>query len=86
MITQGVLDFFRDIFYFWLQGMNSLIPGDSATAVGSATGGALDAGSHVLALVVAGSLWPAVVTLFGAYVAVFVVTGLVAVIGRRSAG
>lgn len=85
MIIQSMLDFFRDLFATWVDGVSSLIPGDVAVAAGEGLGAAAGAVSRVLALFVSPTLWPSVLSMFSTFLVVFFLTALIAIVSRRGA-
>lgn len=83
MITQSIIDFFRDLIVSWVSGFNSLLGGIDAESAGAAVGGVADSAGHFLALFIDPSVWPGIVTAWASWLAVWLVTGIVAIIGRR---
>lgn len=83
MITQWLLNFFRDIVVNWLSGMGTLLGGVDAHAAGAAIGGVAAQAGHFLGLFIAPGVWPAIVAAWGVWLAAWLVTGLVAIISRR---
>lgn len=83
MITQAVLDFFRGILVSWLQGANQLANGIDATGAGNAVGSVTAQAGHVIFLVVSPDVWGAVATAWAVWIAVWLTTALIAIIGRR---
>lgn len=86
MIIQTIIDFFRDVVVNWIAGMNSTTAGINPEAAGSAIGGAAAGGGHFLALFIGPDVWGAIVTTWGIWLAVWITTALVAIIGRRASG
>lgn len=83
MITQGILDFFRDVLVNWISGLGSLLAGVDAGAAGAAIGGVAAQAGHFLALFIANSVWGPILAAWGAWLSVWLATGLIAIISRR---
>jgi len=83
MITQAVLDFFRDVIVNWVSGVNSLMSGVDAGSAGAAIGGVAGQAGHFLALFISNGVWPAILAAWGVWLAVWLSTGLIAIISRR---
>lgn len=86
MISQAIMDFFRDIIVSWISGITTLFDPASAEAAGAAIGGAGAVSSRILWLVFDPGLFGVAVALFGSYLTVWLVTALIAVFGRRGTG
>lgn len=86
MIGQAVLDFFRDVVLNWISGLDSLLGAIDAAAAGAAVGGGAAGAGHFLALFILPSMWGGIVAAWGAWLTVWLVTGLIGIIGRRGAG
>lgn len=84
MITQALLDFLRDVVVNWITGTDSLMQGVDAGAAGAALGGVAALGGHVLALFVANSVWPAILSTWAVWLSVWLATGLIAIFSRRT--
>lgn len=85
MIIQALLDFFRDIILNWITGLGSIASGMGPQAAGAAIGGAAAQAGHFLALFIAPGVWPVLVAAWLVWLAVWLTTGLVAIIARRNA-
>lgn len=85
MIGQSIFDFFRDIILSWVSGMNTLMANIDAHGAGVAIGAASGQAGHFLALFISSGMWGGVLTAFGVWNAVWLITGLVAIIARRGA-
>lgn len=83
MITQALLDFFRDVIVNWINGVNSLMVGIDAAAAGAAIGGVAAAAGRLLALFVTNSGWLVILATWGVWMAVWLTTGLIAIVSRR---
>lgn len=83
MITQGLMDFFRDVIVNWISGVNGLMGGLDAGSAGAAIGGVADQAGHFLALFISNGVWPALLAAWGVWLAVWLATGLVAIVSRR---
>lgn len=83
MILQNIMDWFRDIIVGWMSGINDLMSGFASGAAGSGLGGAMTQAGHVLALFISPGVWGAVFAAWAAWLGVWSVTGLIAVIARR---
>lgn len=83
MIGQAILDFFRDVVANWVSGFDSLLRGIDAAAAGAAVGGGAAGAGHFLALFIAPAWWGTIVGAWAAWMGVWLVTGLVAIIARR---
>lgn len=83
MITQSILDFFRDVIVNWINGMNSMLSGVDAGAAGAAIGGVAAQAGHFLALFISNSVWGAIVAAWLAWLALWLTTGLIAIFSRR---
>lgn len=86
MIIQAIMDFFRDVVVNWINGFGSITGGLDPAEAGSAIGGAAGGAGHFLALFISPSVWPAVAGAWGVWLAAWITTGLVAIIGRRASG
>lgn len=85
MITQGIFDFLRDVVVNWVSGAASLVSGVDFVGIGSGVGSAVSGAGAFLALFISPGLWGGVVALFGVFLAVYLSTALIAVVGRRGA-
>ena len=85
MITQSVLDFFRDVVANWISGISSLTSGVDIGGAASAIGSVASQAGHFLALFIAGSVWPAIISAWGVWILVWLTTGAIAIISRRGA-
>lgn len=83
MITQAILDFFRDVLVNWINGVNSLMAGVDASAAGAAIGGVAAQAGHFLALFISNSVWPTVLATWAVWMGVWLTTGLIAILSRR---
>lgn len=86
MIVQSVIDFIRDVLVNWLVGINGLIDLGSAQGAAAGFGGAALAVSRILALFLDSAFWGGFVALFVTFLAVWAITALIAIVGRRAAG
>lgn len=86
MITQGLLDFIRDVVVNWLTGLGVLVAPLDAAGAGAAIGGAASGGSAILWLIIDPGWWGTVTAAFGLWLAVWLATSLIAIVGRRMAG
>lgn len=85
MITQGILDFLRDVIVNWITGLGPATEGIGAAQAGAAIGGVAGQAGHFIALFVAPSVWPFVVTAWGVWFATWLTTAVVAMFMRRGA-
>lgn len=83
MITQAVLDFVRDMFVNWISGFDSLLTGIDAAAAGAAIGAAASNAGHLLALFIDPGWWSTILAAWTAWIGVWLITGLIAIIARR---
>lgn len=83
MITQSILDFFRDLVLNWVTGVGDIAHGVGAGAAGAAIGGVAAQAGHFLALFISPGVWPSIVTAWGIWLAVWLTTGLIAIVARR---
>lgn len=83
MITQSLLDFFRDVVVNWINGWNGLLVGVDPGAAGAAIGGVAAQAGHFLALFISNSVWTPIVAAWGAWLTVWLATGLIAIVSRR---
>ncbi len=84
MIAQALMDFFRDVLVNWINGWNGLLAGVDATAAGAAIGGVAAQAGHFLALFIDNGVWViGIVPAWLAWLAVWLATGLIAIISRR---
>jgi hypothetical protein len=83
MITQAIMDFFRDLIVNWVSGMNTLTAGLNPGAAGAAIGGVAANAGHFLALFISSAVWGVLMSALGVWFAVWLVTGLVAIVSRR---
>lgn len=85
MITQGILDYFRDIIQSWIAGIGVLVDPSSAQDAAAAISGVGGQIGALLWLFLDATVYLVAVGLFGVYIGVLVVTQLVAMVGRRMA-
>lgn len=86
MITQAILDFFRDALINWFSGFDSIMNGIDMAGAGSALGNGAAGAGHLLALFILPSMWGGVLAAWATWAAIWIVTALVGIIGRRNAG
>lgn len=85
MITQGILDFFRDVVVNWIAGLSVLVAPVDAAGAGAAIGGVASGGGAVLWTFIDPNWWSTITAAFGAWLVVWLATALVAILGRRMA-
>lgn len=83
MITQAILDFVRDIVQNWVTGAGALLLGIDADSAGAAVGGVAGSAGHFLALFIAPGVWGAIIAAWGTWIAIWLATGLIAIVARR---
>lgn len=83
MIPQSLMDWFRDLIVSVLGGMANLLDGMNAAAAAGGIAGGLSSAGKLLALFIDPDTWGAIMTVFTIWLAVWGVTGIVAIIGRR---
>lgn len=83
MIPQMFMDWLRDIVLSWINGLNGPLSGLDAGAAGAGLGGVMAQAGHMLAVFISPSVWPAMFTAWAAWLALWGITGLIAVIARR---
>lgn len=85
MIPQTFMDWFRDLIVTVLNATAGLLNGMDADAAAAGIASGLASAGRLLALFIAPSVWGSILTVFGIWLAVWSVTGVVAIIGRRGA-
>lgn len=83
MIPQMFMDWIRDIILSWIDGLNGVLSGFDAAAAGAGLGGVMSQAGHILALFVSPGVWPIMFGAWAAWLALWSITGLIAVIARR---
>lgn len=83
MITQAVLDWFRDVLANWVSGVGTLVDSVGGNGAAAFIGGAAVNATHFLALFLSSVSWAALLSAFGAYVLIFLATGIIAIVARR---
>lgn len=83
MIPQMFMDWIRDVVLSWITGFDSLLSGFDASGAGSALGGVMAQAGHMLAVFISPGVWPAIFGAWAAWLALWGITGLIAVIARR---
>lgn len=83
MIPQILMDWFRDVVLNFLNLMDSMLGGIDFEGAAGAIGGVSQQASHVLALFISPGVWPAIATAWAAWLAIWGITGLVAIVARR---
>lgn len=83
MIIQAILDFFRDALVNWLSGVGSLVDAVGGTGTAAFVGSSVGDATHFLALFIGSVAWAALLSAFGAYVVLFLATGVIAIFTRR---
>lgn len=85
MIPQTLMDWFRDLIVAMLDNMATLLAGMDAAAAAGGIAGGLSAAGKLLALFISPGVWGSLMTVFGIWLAVWGITGVIAIIGRRGA-
>lgn len=83
MIIQGILDFFRDVGANFLTGVGVMIDNLGGAGAAQYIGHAFGNAGHFVALFISSVAWAALVSAFGAYVTLFLATGVIAIFTRR---
>lgn len=83
MITQGILDFFRDVQANFISGFGSLVDGVGGPGAAAYVASAFGNASHFVALFVSSVAWAALLASFGSYVFIWLASGIIAIFARR---
>lgn len=83
MITQNFLDWIRDVIVGWLNTLGTWITDMGIEGAGAAVGSFLGQTGNVLGLFISPGVWPVVLTAWTGWLALWAITGLIAVFARR---